>query len=376
MAAGHELGHHGFVHEGLSKATREQEREYLVRGLDALDRVARARPLGYRAPGVDVGVNTVELLLEHGFLYDASFSGSDFEPYYLRRGDRFPADGPYEFGESTELVGIPFSWGLSDFQYFEFAPGFTSRQDTPSTVYELWCGELVWAHANVPDGVVFERLGDYAARWKAEHRWPSGSPRGRCTRARPGRRQTSVSSSVAVAGRPPRRRTKASPNAASVIATIAVTRPVGRPEVESVAAASERPLPNVGFEGFGAGCGSGRTGCCACGVVLEPVGVGVEPGVVCTGCVWTGCVWTGCVWTGCVWTGCVAAGVVGVLCVLAGSVCVGAPYCDDVAISSSAPASFPPFLRTCCSTSGGSGFFVSLPTPTASEPPAVGTDST
>jgi peptidoglycan/xylan/chitin deacetylase (PgdA/CDA1 family) len=210
-ADGHELGHHGWVHEGLSQLDPEQEREYLRRGLEALDTVAGVRPLGYRAPSVDVSVNTVEILLEHGFLYDASFSGSDFEPYYLRRGDRFPADGPYVFGESVDLVGIPFSWGLSDFQYFEFVPGITVRQDTPSAVYEIWHGELEWAHANVPGGVyvltmhpqaigrgsrlamveslidaarelehaAFERLGDYAARWHEEHplaEWLSGRP--------------------------------------------------------------------------------------------------------------------------------------------------------------------------------------------------------
>ena len=199
--AGHELGHHGFVHEGLSTLEPAKEREYLLRGLDALERVAGVRPAGYRAPGVDVSVNTVEILLEHGFLYDASFSGSDFEPYYLRVGDRFPTDGEYVFGDSVDLVGIPFSWGLSDFQYFEFVPGITVRQDTPSAVYEIWHGELEWAHANVPGGVydltmhpqaigrghrlvmverlieaakaldrvVFERLGDYAARWRADH---------------------------------------------------------------------------------------------------------------------------------------------------------------------------------------------------------------
>lgn len=199
--AGHELGHHGFVHEPLSKLEPERERELLQRGLEALDRVAGVRPTGYRAPGVDVSVNTVEILLEYGFLYDASFSGSDFEPYYLRRGDRFPTDGEYVFGESVDLVGIPFSWGMSDFQYFEFVPGITLRQDTPSAVYEIWHGELAWAHANVPggvydltlhpqaigrghrlvmlerlieaaralDGAVFERLGDYAARWRADH---------------------------------------------------------------------------------------------------------------------------------------------------------------------------------------------------------------
>jgi peptidoglycan-N-acetylglucosamine deacetylase len=200
-AAGHELGHHGFVHEPLSQLDAAREREILQLGLDALDRVAGVRPTGYRAPGVDVSVNTVDILVEHGFVYDASFSATDFEPYYLRSGDRFPADGPYEFGKTVDLVGIPFSWGLSDFQYFEFWPPALVRQDPPSAVYEIWHGELVWAHEHAPggvfdltmhpqaigrgarlamverlieaanalDGVVFERLGDYAARWRAEH---------------------------------------------------------------------------------------------------------------------------------------------------------------------------------------------------------------
>jgi peptidoglycan/xylan/chitin deacetylase (PgdA/CDA1 family) len=209
--AGHELGHHGWVHEPLSELDPAQEREVLRRGLDALEQIAGVRPFGYRAPNVDVSVSTVEILLEHGFVYDASFSGSDFEPYYLRRGDRFPPDGEYVFGETVDLVGIPFSWGLSDFQYFEFVPGVTVRQDPASVVYEIWSEELAWAHANVPggvydltmhpqaigrghrlvmverlievakglDGAVFERLGDYAARWRAEHpleEWLAGEP--------------------------------------------------------------------------------------------------------------------------------------------------------------------------------------------------------
>jgi peptidoglycan-N-acetylglucosamine deacetylase len=209
--AGHELGHHGWVHEPLSELDAAREREVLQRGLEALDRVAGVRPTGYRAPNVDVSVSTVEILLEHGFVYDASFSGSDFEPYYLRRGDRFPPDGEYVFGESTELVGIPFAWHLSDFQFFEFVPGVTVRQDPPSAVYEIWADELAWAHANVPGGVydltmhpqaigrghrlamverlieaakelegaVFERLGDYATRWRALHPladWLAGAP--------------------------------------------------------------------------------------------------------------------------------------------------------------------------------------------------------
>jgi peptidoglycan-N-acetylglucosamine deacetylase len=200
-AAGHELGHHGWVHEPLSQLEPGPERELLRRGLDALDRVAGVKPVGYRAPSVDVSVATVEILLEHGFVYDASFSGSDFEPYYLRTRDAFPAGAEYEFGENVDLVGIPFSWVLSDFQYFEFVPGVTGRQDAPSKVYEIWRAELEWAHGNVPggvfdlcmhpqaigrgprlamledlidaatslEGVAFERLGDYAACWRREH---------------------------------------------------------------------------------------------------------------------------------------------------------------------------------------------------------------
>src|SRR5712691_4260608 len=85
--AGHELGHHGWVHEPLSLLEPDRERELLERGLEELDRVAGVRPVGYRAPSVDVSASTVEILLEYGFLYDASFSGTDFEPTYLRRGD-------------------------------------------------------------------------------------------------------------------------------------------------------------------------------------------------------------------------------------------------------------------------------------------------
>jgi len=196
---GHELGHHGWVHEGLSQVDRATEQRYLVRGLEALHEVAGVRPAGYRAPGVDVSVNTVELLLEHGFRYDASFSATDFEPYYLRTGDRFPPDGPYEFGKRVDLVGVPFAWHLSDFQYFEFVGGGLVRQDAPSTVFEIWDGELRWGHANVPggmfvltmhpqaigrgprlaiveqlietaeglEGATFERVGDYVERWRA-----------------------------------------------------------------------------------------------------------------------------------------------------------------------------------------------------------------
>ena len=152
-ADGHEIGHHGFVHEnpvGLDEAT---ERMTFERGFEALDQVVGARPVGYRSPSADFSPNTIDLLLEHGIVYDASCSASDFTPYYLRQGDQWPSDAPYVFGTNVDIVEIPFYWGLSDFAFFEFVPGFATEQRTASSVYDIWNGEFEYAYANCPGGV-------------------------------------------------------------------------------------------------------------------------------------------------------------------------------------------------------------------------------
>src|SRR6202012_2322954 len=48
--AGHEIGHHGWVHENPVLLTPEQERHVMERGLEALHKVAGVRPIGYRSP--------------------------------------------------------------------------------------------------------------------------------------------------------------------------------------------------------------------------------------------------------------------------------------------------------------------------------------
>jgi peptidoglycan/xylan/chitin deacetylase (PgdA/CDA1 family) len=173
--------------------------------------VAGVRPIGYRSPAWDFSPNTVELLLEYGFVYDSSCMGNDFYPYYLRKGDRWSTAEPYVFGEVTQLVEVPVTWGLDDFPPFEFVWGMNPGLSAPSAVEEIWRGDFDYAYANCPggiynltmhpqvigrghrmlmlerliqhfkqhEGVVFESLGDYVQRWKAANpveRWKAENP--------------------------------------------------------------------------------------------------------------------------------------------------------------------------------------------------------
>lgn len=208
---GHEIGHHGWMHENPGSLDAAGERAVIERGLEALDRVAGVRPKGYRLPGSQFGPNVVEVLLEYGFLYEGTHMASDFYACYLRDRDHWSGSEPYVFGKPTELVGMPAAWHLSDFPLFEFVRGWSTVMASPSAVRETWQADFDWAYANCPggvfvlplhpqvigrggrlamleelirymrdlDGVRFERMGDYAERWKAANpleRWQAENP--------------------------------------------------------------------------------------------------------------------------------------------------------------------------------------------------------
>jgi peptidoglycan-N-acetylglucosamine deacetylase len=198
---GHELAHHGWVHENPADFDEAGERRVLERGLEALQRVAGVKPEGYRSPAWDLSERSVDLLLEYGFLYDSSCMGDDFHAYYLRSGDRWSRDSAYRFGRTSSLVELPVTWGLDDFPPFEFVLGTNEGLKAPSAVEESWRGDFDWAYAHCPggifnltlhpqtigrghrmllldrllghmserDGVVFETLGAYARRWREEN---------------------------------------------------------------------------------------------------------------------------------------------------------------------------------------------------------------
>ncbi|MFN8217901.1 MAG: polysaccharide deacetylase [Solirubrobacterales bacterium] len=157
LAGGHEVGHHGYFHEGPVTLSEAEERAVLERGLAAMEaNLDGYRPAGYRSPAWDLSPNTTRLLREYGFLYDSSMMAQDLEPYWCRTGDAMPADRGFEFGPEIELVEVPVSWSLDDFVQIEYvyAPGFLLPGGvSPEDAERRWLAEMDFAAEEVPGGV-------------------------------------------------------------------------------------------------------------------------------------------------------------------------------------------------------------------------------
>ena len=157
-ARGHEIGHHGYLHESPTAylGDRDGERAMYEKGIEALERVAGVRPVGYRSPGWDLTEHSIDLLSDLGFRYDSSLAADDYHCYFARSGDVPKLDGGYQFGEPTDIVEIPVSWSWDDFPQFEFvsAPTFTANAlASPSKVFEIWAADIDYMVSRVPDGV-------------------------------------------------------------------------------------------------------------------------------------------------------------------------------------------------------------------------------
>ena len=124
-ADGHEIAHHGYLHEVPARLARDLEDAALERGNECIRRVTGRNANGYRSPGWDFSEHTVDLLVQHGFAYDSSLMGADFQPYPVRTGDVMQRDGPVAFGAPTTVLELPVHWSLDDMPHFEY-----QRRDT------------------------------------------------------------------------------------------------------------------------------------------------------------------------------------------------------------------------------------------------------
>jgi len=101
---GHEVGLHGEEHEPPHTLDPRQEGEILDRTIETLEKMTGTRPVGYRAPWVEVSEVTTELLADRGLLYDASFMDDVF-PY------------AHELKDGAQLIELPTHWATDDWSY-------------------------------------------------------------------------------------------------------------------------------------------------------------------------------------------------------------------------------------------------------------------
>jgi len=129
---GHEVAHHGYLHERPDLLEEEEERKVLRKGSEILYQITGRRPRGYRAPSWEMSERTPGLLRESGLVYDSSLMGDD-EPYYI------PADG------REKLLEIPVHWTNDDWVHFGFcsSPQLGNGISSPSKVYDTWSEEFL-----------------------------------------------------------------------------------------------------------------------------------------------------------------------------------------------------------------------------------------
>jgi peptidoglycan/xylan/chitin deacetylase (PgdA/CDA1 family) len=149
LAAGHEIGLHGYLHEKLAGMTEYEEQTLLVKTIGILTKSTGSKPAGFRAPWFEVNRWTPQLLARQGIKYSASEMGDDV-PYLHDNG----------------VVEIPGQWLLEDWEQFAFSadPKWGFVPENCAKVFDLWWRE-------------FEAMYDFGCCFVLTlHPWLSGRP--------------------------------------------------------------------------------------------------------------------------------------------------------------------------------------------------------
>lgn len=131
VAAGHEIGIHGWIHELNSVLPYEAERDLMLRATDTLEKITGIRPVGLRTPSWDFSPNTLRIEKEMGLLYDSSLM-ADEDCYELLLD-----------GEPTGIVELPVEWVRDDAVYFMMHRFQSLRPYTPpEAVFDIFRREF------------------------------------------------------------------------------------------------------------------------------------------------------------------------------------------------------------------------------------------
>lgn len=165
IAAGHEIGAHGYSHENPIQMSRQQEEDVLERSIELIVAASGSAPRGYVAPWWEMSANTIELLLANGFTYDHSQSYHDFLPHYARAGDEwtkidFDKEAaewmkPLKRGPAVDLVEISANWYVDDLPPMLFIKNSANSHGfvDPRVIESLWRDQFDWVYREMDDAV-------------------------------------------------------------------------------------------------------------------------------------------------------------------------------------------------------------------------------
>jgi peptidoglycan-N-acetylglucosamine deacetylase len=128
VTAGHEIGHHGYMHLRNDLASPEDQRAEIERGLAALTAAGAPRPAGYRSPAWEMTPETFSLLVEHGFAYDSSCMGDD-RPYV-------------ESWNGDSILELPVHWSLDDYPRFGWSIDHGGNVADTGEMFQSWHAEF------------------------------------------------------------------------------------------------------------------------------------------------------------------------------------------------------------------------------------------
>lgn len=161
LQGGHEIAHHGFLHEHPRELSDDEEAHWLDRGIEVIVKATGKPPRGWRAPLYNFSHRSADLLAERGFAYDASLMGDD-QPYLLDCA-------------KGRLVELPSHWGLDDWpQYVQsmdldyMMPVRAPEQGLLPFVQEF---EAAYTHGGLWVPVVHPFASGRLARWHHWHRF-------------------------------------------------------------------------------------------------------------------------------------------------------------------------------------------------------------
>jgi peptidoglycan-N-acetylglucosamine deacetylase len=130
VEAGHEIGHHGYLHFWPEPDKPREEREELDRGFEALARCIGVRPRGYRCPAGETTDRLIGLLAGYGLIYDSSYM-DDIHPY------EHTLDG-----QPSGVIELPWHWSLDDVPYTVYSLRNQRPMQTNEHVLSIWQAEF------------------------------------------------------------------------------------------------------------------------------------------------------------------------------------------------------------------------------------------